>query len=260
MRSVPKGLCFIIFIAIACFSTLHAQSDSEKHPFEYTGALFGYYQINDETGKYLPPVDQFLERPRRASDGVLLGMGDNFGPEFRASIHPANIETMPNCGLPPHKRDGKVESYPQAIYKLEDRLLSPEKIDCDNVVRFLIKAHYSAIVPGREDFLYSALWLRNTALGLRHLVGAPPRMLAANLRVKWTGEGAHLKYGPINDRDPSRTVIRVSTQCIFRRPAVTLIRSACVWNQVEGRGGKLIADLMLSLAFSVAPKATFCPQ
>ena len=206
MRSVPKGLCFIIFIAIACFSTLHAQSDSEKHPFEYTGALFGYYQINDETGKYLPPVDQFLERPRRASDGVLLGMGDNFGPEFRASIHPANIETMPNCGLPPHKRDGKVESYPQAIYKLEDRLLSPEKIDCDNVVRFLIKAHYSAIVPGREDFLYSALWLRNTALGLRHLVGAPPRMLAANLRVKWTGEGAHLKYGPINDRDPSRTV------------------------------------------------------
>jgi hypothetical protein len=81
--------------------------------------------------------------------------------------------------------------------------------DCDNVNRFLMKAGYRAVVPGREDFIYTATWLRQIARLLKRAsdlgqAGKNPfntvyqqwnatfiasqehklHMLAANLRVK----------------------------------------------------------------------------
>ena len=59
---------------------------------DYTGNLLGYYRMEPtEQTAVLPPVKAFLDF--RASDAVsndgshlLLGMGDNFGPEFGASL------------------------------------------------------------------------------------------------------------------------------------------------------------------------------
>jgi hypothetical protein len=118
-------------------------------------------------------------------------MGDNFGPEFRASIQPEDSYGRMECRVRPDPGE-----YPKAIYKNDTRFPTIENIGCDNVAKFLIAAKYTAIVPGREDFMYSAPWLRHMALGLQYQKsGSRPLMLAANLRVKWIYQGAQPDKG-----------------------------------------------------------------
>jgi hypothetical protein len=184
---------------------------------DYTGALFGYYRIEAkevlQPGQkaFLAPVDEFLKRRDGLPPQLLVGMGDNFGPEFGSSVQlqPLKEELRPEesdpCYLKLTKQSQEMldkepaKAYPQILYKDENRVLGDEQIGCDSVANFLMRAGYRAVVPGREDFLYSATWLRGIALGLRW--ASNPKngasinngdhkllMLAANLRV--TGSGA----------------------------------------------------------------------
>ena len=170
-------------------------------PFEveYTGALFGYYQINAAYGgPDLTPVTEFLNRRSLQKKTLLVGMGDNFAPEFRASIQMEKPVEHSDCDIPVAGRGQKLrddQRYPQALYKNDDRFPKKSLVHCDNVAAFLMEAGYRAVVPGREDFLYTATWLRAIALGFRW-ASEPPvatggiknsehrlSLLAANLRI-----------------------------------------------------------------------------
>jgi hypothetical protein len=157
------------------------KSSSFSINVQYTGRLFGYYRIEpafdavEAKEKALPanakpdplaaPAAFLRERQKTPSD-LLLGMGDNFGPEFGASIQKEfRPESHCNLAAPAWQR-GQLDTYaPESLYKSEWR--KPLFADCDNVTLFLMAAGYRAVVPGREDFLYSGTWLRRIAYLLR---------------------------------------------------------------------------------------------
>jgi hypothetical protein len=100
--------------------------------------------------------------------------------------------TEEDCGQPvaeigqePYER----RLPPVVLYK-DDRRIAKHP-HCDNVAVFLMRAGYRAVVPGREDFLYSAEWLRGIAVGLmdsgeRPWIDNPEHrmtLLAGNLRA-----------------------------------------------------------------------------
>lgn len=155
----------------------------------YTGKLFGYYRMEYGEPSHLKPVDDFLNWRRSASPGWLLGMGDNFGPEFGASIQ---LEA-PSEHCPTPVKPVRSVAPPETLYKQEDRYAAAA--ECDNVMNFLMQAGYRAVVPGREDFIYSAGWLSRMAQEARLasgnlLIGNPDHrldLLASNLRL--TGSG-----------------------------------------------------------------------
>jgi hypothetical protein len=174
---------------------------------QYTGRLFGYYRVEPDTNlddllqaygadvaaskihstgpsALLARPGAFLHQRRQNPSDLLLGMGDNFAPEFGASIQ-QEFSGNPGNGLCALKvRElvpGNWKTYfPESLYKSEARM--PVRADCDNVTRFLMAAGYRAVVPGREDFLYTATWLRRIAY-LVHgasAPGAPPNPLSGN--------------------------------------------------------------------------------
>jgi hypothetical protein len=154
---------------------------------DFTGKLFGYYRVRAGSKKpFLPPVATFFPAIKEESDqtvmkpanSLLLGMGDNFAPEFGARLQEKGTT---GC-VPPFAK----QSSPEKFFKGADRLVTDAK--CDAVANFLEKAGYRALVPGREDFLYGAVWLRNigdllsrdkTTASIDHRT----IMLGANLRI-----------------------------------------------------------------------------
>ena len=212
LRTVCKFLPLMLFLVLAVPRPGIAQkpkdsgsADSGSKPAEspwlsldYTGSLFGYYRIEpDEDPKpKLRPSARFLEEKHERPTRLLLGMGDNFSPEFGASIERRLKEPGPgqenSCYLPivldngkPEEKNESPEVYknhknvaPEILYKDSGRV--PNLAECDNVARFLMEAGYRALVPGKEDFIYSAVWLRRIALTLQ----------AASGRVK---DGRYLK-------------------------------------------------------------------
>ena len=213
---------------------------SKTFVLNYTGALYGYYRIEepDPSAGKLEPPDTFLHHNWKTPP-LLLGMGDNFGPEFGASIQEDHLKLpvngnldkfteSPECYLlPTQPPPGHKAVPPEIYYKDDDRL--PKMAECDNVGRFLMWAGYRAIVPGKEDFLYSARWLRRMALLFRGAsdpgeynrafpddggktnpfiqrgkIASPDHrihMLAANLRVKFTVEGFDLRPDGAKEKD-----------------------------------------------------------
>ena len=111
-------------------------------------------------------------------------MGDNFAPEMGASLQLPHLDD--DCKLEPDS-----QSFPEGLYKDSGR--NALKAECDNVVRFLLKGGYRAIVPGREDFGYSAIWLQRMGVLIRHSNMHSSNqderltMLAANIRVVFGG-------------------------------------------------------------------------
>ena len=80
---------------------LRAQSNTSQ--IDYTGSLYGYYRMeyNEPDQKHLLPVKKFLDVYRKSNpDNLLIGLGDNFGPEFGASIQLENLDT-PEIKPPP---------------------------------------------------------------------------------------------------------------------------------------------------------------
>jgi len=245
-RAVPYSACifFALLLPINLASVAQGVTPvapamdalaTSRYSIDYTGALFGYYRI-DPSGAVPEPaiVRMFLEQRANDPGRLLLGTGDNFGPEFGAAIQPVTLQPATSRGpctaLPLNKSTtdqykNAADWLPQGVYKDESRYPGvqaghpaesdqwPAEVECDNVGLFLLAARYAALVPGREDFLYSATWLRGMALGFRHSDTArmnsvlgplklpeiqlgsaynddgAPLMLAANLRVKWTAEG-----------------------------------------------------------------------
>ncbi len=149
----------------------------------FTGKLFGYYRIEaDETldsssSPKLSAVHRFLESQSSAharENSLLLGMGDNFAPEYGANMQQEVNRGGTPCFVPAEHSDPNyapkttdrffVDLY-EDHYKSSTR--KPPLADCDNVTRFLMAAGYRAVVPGREDFLYGGTWLRRIALLLQ---------------------------------------------------------------------------------------------
>ena len=149
-----------ILAMIAVF--LPSQSKAQSTTINYTGRLMGYYRIeaNEQiwnsdgtpSDHLLKPVKDFLNW-RKKNPELLVGMGDNFGPEFGASIQPVGSD---DCLVPAGKGIA-----PGSLYKDGTRI--PKSAHCDNVLRFLMAAGFRAVVPGREDFIYSAAWLQEIA-------------------------------------------------------------------------------------------------
>jgi hypothetical protein len=153
----------------------------------YTGKLFGYYRIEpgEHREHYLSPVQAFLNTVApTGGDNLLLGMGDNFGPEFGASMQLTDRGPDTNeCQVkfPPLRRHQAKYELPKDLYKADDRIAPFAR--CDNVVHFLQEAGYRAIVPGREDFMYSTTWLNQIARLMRDETKL--NILAANLRLQY---------------------------------------------------------------------------
>jgi hypothetical protein len=166
--------------------------------FDYTGNLLGYYRMEPtEQSAILPPVKEFLDEYRKSNPNTLLiGMGDNFGPEFGASLQLENKDD-PECTQAP-KDTGDGETRPESLYKDDDRV--PRLPQCDNVLNFLMHAGFRAVVPGRNDFMYTARWLRTATVRLARASqaqGGSPLinnddhqlyLLAANLRIQFKGD------------------------------------------------------------------------
>jgi len=183
----------------------------ESLRIQYTGRLFGYYRMeaDERQGQYLEPVEKFLDMRKSLDPNdeglrpLLLGMGDNFAPEMGASLQQFDdhgCKPPENLGMEKNESRRDKSHLPQSLYKTSDR--SAPKAECDNVVKFLLEAGYRAIVPGREDFGYSATWLHNIGVMIRHtnLPSSSVRghnrdgkltMLAANIRVDF--KSAELK-------------------------------------------------------------------
>jgi hypothetical protein len=206
MRHV-RCVAAIVCAGIAFLMTTSGDAEAPKGPavLEVTGRLFGYYRLDVGGGVQLPGTNVF----KKTDGSILLGMGDNFAPEFGASVQ------MPGTGNC-HLADGPTKDpraiAPEVYYKSELRL--PLMAECDSVAYFLMKENYRAVVPGREDFIYSSTWLRRMALLLRGATGRsdgmPPTpgylsaapywktpgigdfktlMLAANVRVTMKADG-----------------------------------------------------------------------
>jgi len=221
---------------------------------DYTGALFGYYRVEPDESEpqtgVLGPPREFLSRMHQP---LLLGMGDNFGPEFGASEQ-REFRTSPLCYLKSNEPSPEHKNVPpEVLYKNEDRL--PRMAECDNVGRFLMLAGYRAIVPGREDFLYSARWLRRMALLFRGASDPAIRghdfpddgtentfisanmmyhhpnfkrlfMLAANLRVNFKVESSDLGTGL--DKQPLAAKVKHTCPLFFSWDLLAASPETCI--------------------------------
>lgn len=198
-RFPGHGLVLVSIVApLAIAVTLQGQTTRTE--IDYTGSLMGYYRMEYNESSHLPPVKSFLDY-RQNSSTLLLGMGDNFGPEFGASLQLEN-GTHPGadapCYLPPNATPTR-ETRPESLYK-DDNRIAP-RAECDNVLNFLMHAGFRAVVPGIQDFMYTARWLRNAAVLLDQADTDPEQsaeihnpdrkvhILAANLRIAMRGAG-----------------------------------------------------------------------
>jgi hypothetical protein len=184
-----------------------ARGQTTRTVIDYTGSLMGYYRMEygEADQHHLPPVQSFLDYRKPDSNRLLLGMGDNFGPEFGASLQLENGAKPGDtpCYLEP-KPTPTHETRPESLYKDDDRVAP--RADCDNVLDFLMHAGFRAVVPGTQDFMYTARWLRVSALLLSEAGGSDQKMqinnrdnqtqlLGANLRISMKGEGGGQKGG-----------------------------------------------------------------
>lgn len=193
-RSLLSVICPLWLVTALLFGALLSAPSAlaQTAPnvqIDYTGALFGYFRNDGPTpGVKLKAVEEFL-KSRSNRPTLLLGMGDNFGPEFGAALQ-YDGPCLEQSATDKSARSKTLAATipPELYYKSENR--AAKSADCDNVAGFLIDAGYRAIVPGREDFLYSAVWLQGIARKLRE--GKRLLLLAGNLRLD--GENCRLLF------------------------------------------------------------------
>jgi hypothetical protein len=103
MPNSPSRPLWIVIYALVPMNFVSAAGWGQSAPLtmDYTGALSGFFQIDDpDPGLYPKPVATFLDRRKTTAARLLVGMGDNFGPEFRASIQPESDTSYPDCNMP----------------------------------------------------------------------------------------------------------------------------------------------------------------
>ena len=195
----------VVSIVLPLLSPCALQGQSTTTQIDYTGSLYGYYRMeyNESDQNHLPPVKDFLVFRKADPSRLLLGLGDNFGPEFGASIQLENLNTpdpsQGGCKLPQTIDSVTKETRPESLYKDDDRVAP--RANCDNVLNFLMQAGFRAVVPGSQDFMYTAQWLRVSALLLSDAALDPQQaaqilnrdhatyILGANLRISLRGGG-----------------------------------------------------------------------
>lgn len=215
-----------VFLTLLLLLPCALRGQTSKTEIDYTGSLYGYYRMeyHEADQNHLPPVKSFLDYRKADPSRLLLSMGDNFGPEFGASIQIENLNTPKpsegGCNLPQTVDPGTKETRPESLYK-DDGRVAP-RADCDNVLNFLMHAGFRALVPGSQDFMYTAQWLRVAALLLSDADRDPLRnheignfdhktyLLGANLRITLKGGGGTrcpllFSQNPL-DRDTFRCV------------------------------------------------------
>ncbi len=201
-------LFFASALSLLCPSAVQGQSTTTQ--IDYTGSLYGYYRMefNEPDQNHLSPVKSFLDFRKSDPSRLMLGMGDIFGPEFGASIQLENLNTpdpsQGGCKLPQTIDPGTKETRPESLYK-DDGRVAP-RANCDNVLNFLMHAGFRAVVPGSQDFMYTAQWLRVSALLLSDAARDPQQaaaidnhdhaayLLGANLRVSLKGQRCPLLF------------------------------------------------------------------
>jgi hypothetical protein len=159
----------LISMALPLLLPCVLRGQSTTTQIDYTGSLYGYYRMeyNEPDQKHLLPVEKFLDVYRKSNpDTLLIGLGDNFGPEFGASIQLENLNTPDpskgGCNFPQSIDPNTKETRPESLYK-DDGRFAP-RANCDNVLNFLMHAGFRAVVPGSQDFMYTAQWLRVASL------------------------------------------------------------------------------------------------
>lgn len=187
---------FLCRVSLALVFLITATAFAQDLKIAYTGQLMGYYRQDVAAKPSDPPNPPKLLLKELTTDDakgfkLILGMGDNFAPEFGAALYqPDGSNCLSNN---PAKANGP---FPRALYKTD--LNPPNRAECDNVAGFLMQAGYRAIVPGKEDFIYGSFWL-STIGRLLNAESAPPdnkafnnadrkmNLLAANLRLQVVG-------------------------------------------------------------------------
>ena len=187
----------------------------------YTGRTLGYARIPDQQTLPQDPLpvpnkiaQEFLEQFKIASDSKVpqfrVAMGDNFSPDLYGRSILVRSPRVRSCDE--HRDD----FYSAAIHLPKDYFnynvvdgkgywstwcqqeihLSDEPF-FDNVADFLIKAQYTAVVPGKHDFYFGPQYLRQIANYLEHshFPDSPEHvhMLAENLIISST-----VAPGPLN--------------------------------------------------------------
>jgi len=170
-------------IPVQATGTPASEATDSSLDIDYTGSLMGFYRMEygeDAGTAALPPVKSFLEFRQEVrqkdSSRLLLGMGDNFGPEFGAALQLVGKQGSPCYAEPKETESG--EQMPESLYKDDDRI--PTEAPCDNVLNFMMHAGFRAVVPGTQDFMYTARWLRESALLVYKVSHADPNKPAAS--------------------------------------------------------------------------------
>jgi len=201
----------LVSMALTLLLPCVLRGQSATTQIDYTGSLYGYYRMefNEPDQKHLPPVKSFLDDYRKSNpDTLLIGLGDNFGSEFGAAIQMENLNTpdpsQGGCKLPQTIDPSTKETRPESLYK-DDGRVAP-RANCDNVLNFLMHAGFRAVVPGSQDFMYTAQWLRVAALLLSDAARDPQQaadidnhdhatyLLGANLRITLKGQRCPLLF------------------------------------------------------------------
>lgn len=183
-----------LFFLLGC-----AFAQSQELNVAFTGSLSGYYRTPLCVGSTpcpsgdMTPVANlkrdvlsvpYLGATRRVREvpTLLLGMGNNFGPEFGSSIEVKSLgQRKGTLGFPVGYYKGLTE-----MARLDhEQLLIADEANDDNVARVLMDLGYSALTPGPDDFIYGGVWLKRLGDLLKT---APPdvnkkgtQLIAANL-------------------------------------------------------------------------------
>jgi hypothetical protein len=197
----------------------------------FTGGLYGYFRLPDRqkmeaapgAGFYCQPPDgpgnppasfstdartfvKFYPQLHAPDSGsktppnfLLLGTGDNFGPNYGARV----FDSPSDAGDHHHEKElynwdweSNSWKYYQAPARNSDEVTRSGQgtIPTDNVGCFLAYAGYTAVVPGKLDFRYGAERLRELArflASIRQPGFQPVQMLGSNLVIQTTWTSDH---------------------------------------------------------------------
>lgn len=168
----PIRLLLLLFLLLP---SAHSQSLD----ILYTGRLLGYFRIPDhitrdttscpgESTILSGPVTTFLQqvKDQRTWHSVLVGTGDNFAPDYYSRVftpaHSSNTTIQLNEARDEWEWLKGENGTPSAwTYLLQKQLSAAQierrldpKIPMDPVACFLIRAQYTALVPGKHDFYF----------------------------------------------------------------------------------------------------------
>ena len=245
-----RSLLLVTFVLLQSLPVLAQSAPAQPNlRIAYTGGLFGYYRQDvvdsgKADGRRTAPslLLDALAAESNPTPPLLLGMGDNFAPEYGASLLWAGH--APAACQPPAAASSA--PYPEALYKTDLTLYTSAA--CDNIAAFLMQAGYRALVPGKEDFIYGSVWLEHMALLLARESGPNKatssqfanqdhtlELLAANLRLQLT----------TNDAKSKQFTVGTKTVCplLLSEPSTWGSAGGCQSGEARPEEGAVLKDV-----------------